>query len=235
MKVLFCHKAIQSRKAKVTSAIASNPLHTVSFSCSNQWARELTSSSFHRPSSYLYHLRSPSSFFVLWHIKQESCMHVKNLRNREAFSRIKGSISLRIRLDAGGGEMSIRRQCDIFRTSRWGRPSKIMSRASLRSIEHRRLKTFSFGRYATSVEAKKISQGPMIFSSLKFLQLFAISSMKYGGFAMLGIVKDSRSFQQEMALQIPVFFILFQAGKTSRFSFGHLQLRETTSNIASKS
>lgn len=156
-------------------------------------------------------------------------MHVKNLSrvwDWDAFLRIKGSISLKTLLVTGGGVTSTRRQCDIFRTSRCGRPSKIMIRASLRSIEHLRLKTFRLGRYATRVEAKKISQGPMIFSSLKFLQFFVISSMKYGGFAMLGIVKDSSSFQQEMALQIPVFLILFQAGKTSRFSFGDLQLRE---------
>lgn len=47
--------------------------------------------------------------------------------------------------------------------------------------------------------------------------------MKYGGLAMLGIVRDSRSFHTRMALHIPVFFILFQAGRTRRLSRGHLQ------------
>lgn len=179
---------------------------------------------------------SPSSFLVLWHMMHESCMQVKNIRKRDALSRITGSSSLISLLGARGGAVSITRQCEILRTSRCCRPSKIMINASLKSIEHRRLKTFSFGRYATRVEAKKMSQGPMIFSSLKFLQFMAISSIRYGGFAMLGIVRDSRSFQQRMALQIPVFLILFQAGITSLFSRGHLLWqRETTSYHTSKS
>lgn len=39
---------------------------------------------------------------------------------------------------------------------------------------------------------------------------------------MLGIVSDSRSFQILMALHIPVFLILFQAGSTTRLNPGHL-------------
>ena len=72
-------------------------------------------------------------------------------------------------------------------------------------------------------EAKKMSHGPIILSSLKFLQCVEISSKIYGGFAILGIVRDSNSFQPRMALHIPGFLILFQAGRTSRLSCGHLQ------------
>ena len=191
--------------------------------CSNQSARELTSSAFHSPSSYLYHLMSPSSIFVRWHIVHESFMHVKNSRNRDAFSIIDWSISLTTFLGPGGGRTSIRRQCDMLSTSRCGKLSRTMIRASLYSIEHRRLRTFKVGRYVASVLAKNLSQGPIIFSSLKFLQFLEISSMRYGGFAIPGIVRDSRSFHARMALHIPVFFILFQAGRTSRLSCGHLQ------------
>lgn len=169
---------------------------------------------------------SPSSFLVRSHMRQESSIHVRNRRNRDALSRIQGSSSLTTLLGAGWGGTSIRRQCDILRTSKCFKPSKMMSRASLLSSEHRRLNTFNFGRYATSVEAHNMSHGPMILSSLKFLQFLEISSMKYGGLAMLGIVKDSRSFHTRMALHIPVFFILFQAGRTSRLSFGHLRWRQ---------
>lgn len=88
----------------------------------------------------------------------------------------------------------------------------------------------------TSVLANNMSQGPMILSSLKFLQFLETSSMKYGGFAMLGIVRDSRSVHARMALHIPVFFILFQAGRTSRLSRGHLRWGQALvcSNLGSK-
>lgn len=169
---------------------------------------------------------SPSSFLVRSHMRQESSIHVRNRRNRDAISRIQGSSSLTTLLRAGWGGTSIRRQCDILRTSKCFKPSKMMSRASLLSSEHRRLNTFNFGRQSTSVEAHNMSHGPMILSLLKFLQFLEISSMMYRGLAMLGIVKDSRSFHTRMALHIPVFFILFQAGRTSRLSFGHLRWRQ---------
>lgn len=188
----------------------------------NQSASDLTSSVFHNPSSYLYHLISPSSFLALWHIMHELSMQVKNLRNLEAFSRIYPSISLSAFFGAGGEGASIRRQWDIFSTSKFCNPSKIMMRVSLHMVEQRRIRTFKFGRNSTNVDAKKMSQGPMILSSEKFLQLLEISWMRYGGFAMLGIVRDSRSAHMRIALHIPVFFIRFQAGITSRLSRGHL-------------
>lgn len=98
-----------------------------------------------------------------------------------------------------------------------------MMRASFNMVEQRRLRTFKVGRKSTNVDAKEMSQGPMILSSEKFLQFLEISSMRYGGLAMLGIVRDSRSSHMRIALHIPVFFIRFQAGITSRFSRGHLQ------------
>ncbi|MFS7895853.1 hypothetical protein Hanom_Chr00s003578g01713551 [Helianthus anomalus] len=72
------------------------------------------------------------------------------------------------------------------------------------------------------VFTKKMSHGPMILSSEKFLQFFETSSMKYSGVSMLGIVSDSRSFHILIALHIPVFLILFHAGNTRRLRFGHL-------------
>lgn len=152
----------------------------------------------------------------------ESSMHVKNLRNRAAFCRMVRSSFLMIFFGAGARGTSIRRQCDILSTSRFCKPSNIRIRASLFSVVHLRLSTFNFGRYMFKVEANKRSKGPMILSSRKFLQFWAISSMRYGGFAMLGIVRDSRSLHIRIALHIPVFFILFQAGITSRLSCGHL-------------
>lgn len=108
------------------------------YSC-NQRARELTSSYFQRPSSYLYHLIRPSSFLVRWHMMHESSMHLTNLCNRAAFCRMVSSSSLMIL-------PSIRRQCDILSTSRFCKPSSIRIRASLFSIAHLRLSTFKFGR-----------------------------------------------------------------------------------------
>lgn len=80
-------KAIQSRKEKENMIQLLICRKTIS-ACSNQSARVLTSSAFQSPSSYLYHLMSPSSFLVRWHIVHESVMHVRNSRIREAFSRI---------------------------------------------------------------------------------------------------------------------------------------------------
>lgn len=157
----------------------------------------------------------------------ESSMHVKNLRNRAAFCRMIRSSFLMIFFGAGARGTSIRRQCDILSTSRFCKPSNIRIRASLFSVVHLRLSTFNFGRCMFNVEANKRSKGPMILSSRKFLQFWAISSMRYGGFAMLGIVRDSRSLHIRIALHIPVFFILFQAGITSRLSCGHLWTMKT--------
>ena len=195
---------------------------TIRFLSFAQSVRDLTSSVFQSPSSYLYHLTKPSSVLVRWHMTQLSSMHVRNSRNREAFWRIVTSISLTILLCWGAGRASIRTQCDILSTSKFCKLSRMRTRTSVKSIEHRRLKTLKFGRNAARDEAKKTSHGPIILSSLKFLQWVEISSKIYGGFAILGIVRDSNSFQQRMALHIPVFLILFQAGRTSRLSRGHL-------------
>jgi hypothetical protein len=111
----------------------------------------------------------------------------------------------------------------MLSTSKCSKLSRIRMRTSLYSVEHRRLKTLNFGKNTARVEAKKMSHGPIILSSLKFLQLLAISSRKYGGFSILGIVRDSSSFQERIALHIPVLLILFQAGRTRRLSRGHLQ------------
>lgn len=154
----------------------------------------------------------------------ESLMQVRNLRNLEAFSRIDSSSLVRTFLGEDGGT-SVIRQWDMLSTSNFFKPSKIITKAPLDSTVHRTLSTFKFGRNATSVDAKRISHGPIILSSAKFLQFLAISSMTYGGFAMLGIVSDSRSSHIRIALHIPVFFILFQAGITRRLSRGHLKKR----------
>lgn len=110
-------------------------------------ARELTSSSLQRSSSYLYHLISPSSFLVLWHIVQDSLMHVTNFFSLLALSRIDLSNALRTLLGAGGGGTSMSRQCDMLSTSSPGMLSRIMIKASLNSTEQRRLRTFRFGKY----------------------------------------------------------------------------------------
>lgn len=163
---------------------------------------------------------SPSSFLVLWHIMHDSSMHVRNWRKREAFLRIDSSSSVTMFLC--NWLVSTKMQCDILSTSKCRKPSKMIISASLDRVEHLRLNTFSLGRYNLSVEAQWMSQGPMILSSEKFLQFLAIVSMRYGGFFMLGIVMDSRFFHVQIAFRIPVFFIRFQAGKTSLLSCGLL-------------
>lgn len=151
-------------------------------------------------------------------------LHVINLCKRAALSRITSSNSWTIWRGLSGRGGSLRStQCDILRTSSCAKSSNRVIKASLTISEHRRLKTLRFGRWAlTSVEANLTSKHPLIFSSLKFLQLTEISSMMLGGCIKPGIVSDSRSFQLRIASQKAVFFILFPPGKISRFRFGHL-------------
>lgn len=154
---LNTHSMLTSEKGKWTT-----PSNSLNFNprFTNQRAREVTSSVFHSPSSYLYHLMSPSSLIVRSHMVHESFMHVKNSRNLEAALRILSSSSFITLFIAGSGWAfmrweSMRRQCDMLSTSRCFNPSKILSKASFNSTEHLRLRIFNLGRNATSVLAKK--------------------------------------------------------------------------------
>ncbi|KAK4363112.1 hypothetical protein RND71_018353 [Anisodus tanguticus] len=115
----------------------------------------------------------------------------------------------------------------MLSTSNFFNPSKIITKASLDNIVHLTLNTSKFGKNSTSVDANITSQGPIILSSAKILQLLPISSMTFAKSSSIlpGIVSDSRFVHIRIALHIHVSPILFQAGITRRLSCGHLKKR----------